>query len=204
MPYDRRMTRVEALLALIATAACSVPHTVTVRGSTLRASIAERRLHGHSGVEGTHWRAGRRVSAQQVTIERDAWVWVDGGRFRLTELEAGCADRPPVVAIPLSMRWLPWVTDRNCPLAGFADAEFELRRYHTRSFAVSNDVGASIIGFTLVALGGCALKCPEDSPVRTGSQAVLGTMGVLLGAALAWALIDCLFVSGLGSPGCRD
>jgi len=199
--YDRPMRRVVAGLALVATAACAVPHTVTVRGSTLRASIAARRLHGHTELEGTHWRDGRRVGATKVTIDRDAWVSVDGGRVRLAELEAGCSDTPP--ASPAPPLW-PWAQDRGCPLAGFADAEFEIERYQTRSFAVSNDVGASLIGFGLVAIGGCALKCPEDSTARAVSVGTAATMGALLGLAITWALIDCLFVSGLGSPGCRD
>lgn len=195
------MRRAAALLALIAIAACAVPHTVTVRGSALRVSIAERRAHGHSELEGTHWRDGRWVGAQQVTVDRDAVVWIDGGRVALAELEAGCADTPP--ASPAPLFW-PWAHDRGCPLAGFADTEFEVDRFQTRSYAVSNDVGASLIGFGLVAIAGCAFKCPEDSTVRAVSVGTAATMGALLGLALTWALIDCLFVSGLGSPGCRD
>lgn len=188
------MRRAAASLALVATAACSVPHTVTVRGSALRASIAERRVRGHSDLEGTHWRDGFQLGREKVRIERDAVLTLDGGRVRLAELEAGCTD--DVASAPRG--------DAGCPLAGFADAEFEVRRFHTRSYAVSNDVGATLIGLGLVAIAGCAIKCPEDSTARTVSVGTGATLGALLGVAITWAIIDCLFVSGLGSKGCRD
>jgi hypothetical protein len=72
------------------------------------------------------------------------------------------------------------------------------------AIARADGVVASLIGFGLVAIGGCALKCPEDSTARAVSVGTAATMGALLGLAITWALIDCLFVSGLGSPGCRD
>ncbi|MBK7077404.1 MAG: hypothetical protein IPH44_34440 [Myxococcales bacterium] len=181
-----------ALAVTVAAApACTVRHRVTVSGADLRATIAERHRLGRSQLTGKHWRDDRVVGRQRVVVVDGQALWLDGGRLSLRELEQGCAAPPPAV-------------EPQCALAQFADAEFEVRRYHTRTLQPPDQVVTTAVLSTLAGSVGCAGLCPEDSVVRSVSLVVAGGFAALLGGALVWAFVDCFLLSGLGSPGCRD
>jgi hypothetical protein len=173
---------------------CAVPHRITVRGRELYSTMAMRHRQGQSPVMGTHWRGDRVVGHPQVVVRDGQWLGVDGGRMSLRELEDGCP-LPGGLATP---------TPGRCDLATYSNTEFEIKTYQTRALHVPTQVVAPAV---LVAIGGmigCALQCPDDSLVQDISAGVTVTLGAAIGAVFVWAIVDCLFVHGLGSPGCRD
>lgn len=181
-------------VTVAAAPACAVSHRVTVTGRDLRASLAERRRAGHVELVGKHWRDGRVIGRQRVRIVDGQALWVDGGRMSLRELEEGCVDPPPADAR----------ADLGCLLTRFANDDFEVRSYRTRTLQPPDEWVTTGVLTGLSGSIACAGLCPEDSTVRGVSMTVAVGFGALIGGALVWAIVDCFFVSGLGSSGCRD
>lgn len=180
-------------VSVAGTSACVVRHELTVSGETLRRSMAERHARGQVQVMALHWRDGRRVGHRKVIITDGQVLGLDGGQVSLAELERGCVDPPPAEGAATS----------RCPLDEFANAQFEVHRYRTREFHTAKVVGV-VVTVGLVGMGVCGFKCPDDSVARDVSLITLGTLGAVVAGAMVWAIVDCLFIHGLGSPGCRD